>query len=231
MNTKEKSVPTDEEINEMMDFDGLMKEYAKSILKSNPPVSASWLKWGIGTSTVIAISISIYFYFKMENTTITNEPIIYRESNETPASKISDSVSNTLKQSSETLPIPNIASKKSSEEVKPEIEPVAITQEYLAAEPIQGFPSLYEYFDRELNYPAEATKDSVQGVESVAFVIDKKGNPTKIEILHSLGSSFDKEVLRILENMPLWKPATLNGQPVASKVSLPFSFRIKAVKQ
>ncbi|MFM7853379.1 MAG: energy transducer TonB, partial [Flammeovirgaceae bacterium] len=101
---------------------------------------------------------------------------------------------------------------------------------YINAEPIDGFPSLYAYFDRELRYPIAATGDSTQGVQSVAFIIDRTGNLGKIEILQSLGPEFDKEVLRILNHMPPWKPATLNGQPVPSKISLPFSFRITTGK-
>ncbi|MFM8912760.1 MAG: energy transducer TonB, partial [Flammeovirgaceae bacterium] len=106
-------------------------------------------------------------------------------------------------------------------------EEVSIIQpQYIGAEPVEGFPALYAYFDRELKYPLQALSDSIQGVESVAFIIDKSGKPGKIEIQQSLGAAFDHEVIRLLQNMPPWKPATLNGEPVMSKQSVPFTFKI-----
>lgn len=95
---------------------------------------------------------------------------------------------------------------------------------YVQAEPVAGYPSLYEYFDTNLVYPAVAVKDSLEGIVNVEFVIDTDGNATDIVVENSLGSSFDKEAIRLVENMPEWKPATYNGQPVRSKISLPITF-------
>lgn len=95
---------------------------------------------------------------------------------------------------------------------------------YVQAEPVAGYPSLYEYFDNNLVYPVEAVKDSLEGIVNVEFVIDTEGSATDIVVENSLGSSFDKETIRLVENMPEWKPATYNGQPVRSKISLPITF-------
>jgi TonB family protein len=102
---------------------------------------------------------------------------------------------------------------------------------YFAAEPTDGFPLLYEYFNRELKYPQEAIKDSIQGVITVSFIINSQGQPKEFKIINSLGSPFDKEVVRLIENMPPWKPAMLNGKPIDSKISIPLTFQIKTVRQ
>ena len=63
---------------------------------------------------------------------------------------------------------------------------------YLEAEPLNGYPALYAYFDSELKYPEVALRDSIQGTESVSFIINK-GEAETITILHSTGSPFDEE--------------------------------------
>ena len=107
----------------------------------------------------------------------------------------------------------------------PRSEPV-----YVQAEPIHGYPSLYEYFDSNLVYPRDAVKDSVEGTVNVEFVIDMKGNAVDIRVDNSLGSAFDTEAIRLVENMPVWKPATYNGQPVRSKISLPITFGLQKAR-
>lgn len=97
---------------------------------------------------------------------------------------------------------------------------------YVQAEPADGYPALYNYFGRNLRYPPSAVKDSVEGVVNVAFVIDQSGRATQIVIEKSPGMEFDKEVVRLIENMPLWKPASYGGRPVESRISLPVTFSL-----
>lgn len=104
----------------------------------------------------------------------------------------------------------------------------AVSQ-YIQAEPINGYSSLYNYLNSNLHYPSESIKDSIQGIETVSFTISKEGKPENITIDQSLGDAFDKESRRLIENMPAWKPATLNGKPVSSKMSIPLTFQIKTI--
>lgn len=98
---------------------------------------------------------------------------------------------------------------------------------YVQAEPADGYEVLYAYFAKEIIYPQEAVKDSIQGVLTVTFLINKQGKPEKIKTSGSLGKAFEAEAARLIENMPLWKPATLNGQPVISKLSIPLTFQLQ----
>jgi TonB family protein len=100
---------------------------------------------------------------------------------------------------------------------------------YVQAEPVNGYPDLYAYFDRELVYPQEAMGDSVEGKVVVIFSVDVNGMPQNIQIENSLGDTFDREVLKVMKNMPLWKPATYNGKHVNSKVSIPLTFELENV--
>jgi TonB family protein len=235
MNTKGRIEPTDEEIRQQMDFDGLLKAYqtTKSVVVNNR--STYW-------KNLILLSVltmvSIYGIYKWQKN-------ISAKNNPTDAIKTTTPVSEKPPVSKNTRTQLDTSYKTNTKQsvlpTTPKVlkspNPVVNQKQindgqshYINAEPVDGFPSLYAYFDRELKYPTEATIDSIQGVQSVAFIIDKMGKLGKIEILQSLGPAFDKEVLRILEHMPPWKPALLNGQPVPSKISLPFSFRITTGK-
>lgn len=107
----------------------------------------------------------------------------------------------------------------------PPSEPV-----YVKAEPVNGYEALYAYFSKELIYPEAAVKDSIEGVLTVKFLINKEGRPEKIETSGTLGVLFDKEAVRLIQNMPLWKPATVNGQPITSKLSIPLTFQLRNKK-
>lgn len=98
--------------------------------------------------------------------------------------------------------------------------------QYHEAEPIGGYPNLYNYFSNELKYPPEALPDSIEGVVSVYFIINAEGKPEKISIQNSLGPAFDRETIRLIENMPPWKAAQLNNKSVPAKISLPITFQI-----
>lgn len=101
---------------------------------------------------------------------------------------------------------------------------------YQQAEPLQGYTHLYQYFNENLAYPSSALPDSLEGIETVSFTIDAQGHPTRIVITQSLGPAFDQEATRLIQGMPAWKPATLNGRPIASQLSVPLKFQIEGKK-
>jgi TonB family protein len=226
--SKKGLTPTDEEIRQMMDFDGLLKAYQASKLSTATKPSIKWAKTAMVFSAIVAVTYGLYTWQK--SVSQKSEPVetgqnippakVERPVESTPPFIQPDSSSKVSSKESRSAVSTKPAYSKKKEEVS------GAQPQYISAEPIEGFPALYAYFDRELKYPAEALSDSIQGVESVAFIIDKSGNPGKIEIQQSLGEAFDREVIRLLQNMPPWKPATLDGQPVMSKQSVPFTFRI-----
>jgi TonB family protein len=226
---KNRPSATDEEIRSYMNFDSVLSQH-----KARKKTGQTWIRNTSLLLGIAGIAILTYVYWPDATTaTTSNTPTM-----ESPL--VSDSVQ------SHTEPVPaeadernaerevianeSIKSKtaaKPQEKVQPvQEESVAPAFQYLEAEPAEGYPNLYDYFAKELRYPAEALKDSVQGIVSVSFLIDQKGKPVQIKILNSLGPAFDKEAQRLIENMPVWKPATLNGKPVAAKISLPFTFQI-----
>src|SRR5262249_34393548 len=95
---------------------------------------------------------------------------------------------------------------------------------YSEAKPIDGYPALYDFLQKELHYPTQAVKDSVEGKVIVDFTISEKGEIENVRVAQGIGYGLDEEAVRIVSNMPKWYPALLNGKPVKSKASIPISF-------
>jgi len=215
-----KSTPTvsEEEIRERMNFDALLtmrKTHRRQHLKRNSILSAVLL-----TGAVV-----LTYWINANDTQLSEAP----QQNPPAADSIAVHQSQP-KVETKTLSSPNPEAKQSrikAVELPAKTDVVATSADvYLEAEPLRGYPDLYAYFDRELKYPQVAIKDSIQGTESVSFFINKEGKPEGIVILHSLGSLFDEESRRLIINMPSWKPASLNGQPVRAKITIPLTFTI-----
>ncbi|MEQ8926647.1 MAG: TonB family protein, partial [Fulvivirga sp.] len=98
---------------------------------------------------------------------------------------------------------------------------------YENAKPLNGTSELYRYFEESLQYPEAAMADSIQGEVNIIFTITKKGEVRNVVVDKSLGELFDQEAIRLIENMPPWVPAMVNGDSVDSRVSVPIYFRIK----
>lgn len=69
-----------------------------------------------------------------------------------------------------------------------------------------------------------ATLSPREGRVFAAFTVDEQGHIHKLRIQKSLDASHDQEVLRVLRLMPVWKPASLRGKPVAQPVTVPILF-------
>jgi len=58
----------------------------------------------------------------------------------------------------------------------------------------------------------------------VRFFVGTDGAISQFEVLQSGGAAFDKEVIRVLQKMPRWKPAVQNGHPVSVTFTQPVTF-------
>jgi TonB family protein len=228
---KSREQVTDQEIHDYMDFDKLLIEKNRLIRRRNMRMLGN-----AGIVIILATGIFLYFY-----NTASEQPKSSVEKDKIaevqqlrPVQKTDSVLANTdetSKVNSGLVRKPEIIEKSTGVVEKKSIvkENKSADAIYVQAEPVNGYPDLYAYFDRELVYPAEAIKDSIQGDVTVVFSIDTTGKAQEIQIENSLGKPFDKEVLRLMVNMPLWKPASFNGKYVNSKVSLPLTFELKKV--
>jgi TonB family protein len=240
MNTKPDV--TDEEISSLMNFDALLEQHRNNSKKrSNGKIKTGM----ISLSIVMVISLVSWLMIRLENDSamsIEKAPLSEKKKSSNDVVVTADSVDKTLSLSSTRKRNNATQSIKKSNPLKArDVNPESTKEEekisekiaapvFVQAEPLAGYPDLYEYFGRELTYPLSRMKDSVSGVVAVVFTINKEGRPEKIEIEQSLGKEFDEEAIRVMQNMPLWNPATYNGKPVPSRMSLPLTFQVRKIK-
>ncbi len=90
-----------------------------------------------------------------------------------------------------------------------------------------GYNGLQSYFDKNLEYPADATNEGVEGTVKVTFVVDENGKLISPQISGgNLGYGLEAEALRVVKKMPVWNPAKANGKNVKTRVTLPIRFQL-----
>lgn len=89
-----------------------------------------------------------------------------------------------------------------------------------------GMSAMMEFLKENMRYPAAAKEKGMQGRVTVQFIIDKEGNVTNPKVLRSVDKDFDAEAIRLVNEMPKWKPGRQDGQPVAVKYTVPVQFRL-----
>lgn len=89
------------------------------------------------------------------------------------------------------------------------------------------FPGLKSYVRANLRYPSAARESGTEGVVRVEATVKADGKLTDIRITEGLSYSCDKEVTRLLTEMPAWNPAHRDGEPIDQKVYLRVRFKLK----
>ena len=57
--------------------------------------------------------------------------------------------------------------------------------------------------------------------------MDKQGNIKDVAIEKGVNSSLDQEAIRVVSDMPKWKPGEQHGKPVEVTLSVPVEFKLK----
>jgi TonB family protein len=84
-----------------------------------------------------------------------------------------------------------------------------------------GEDSLMHYLFKNLHYPNNNNENAIEDRVVVSFKVCADGSLCHYEVKRSVSPSLDSEVLRVIKNMPTWKPAKLNGKAVPSQYTLP----------
>ena len=111
--------------------------------------------------------------------------------------------------------------------VEPEPEPDEV---FVVVEDQPEFPggtaALLEYLRKNIKYPSVCRENNIQGKVIVTFVVNKDGSIVDIEVVKSVNPLLDKEAIRVISQMPKWKPGAQRGKPVRVKYSVPVNFRL-----
>ncbi len=90
-----------------------------------------------------------------------------------------------------------------------------------------GDAALARQINQLMRYPGEAVKAGIAGTVYVSFVVDPKGNVSRIKVEKGIGGGCDEEAIRVISQLKGWSPAIQNGNPVFFKYVMPVRFVIR----
>lgn len=94
---------------------------------------------------------------------------------------------------------------------------------------VAGYSNVYKYVLKQIDYPAVARDAEIEGRVFVQFIIDESGSILTPRIVGSrrLGGGLEEEAIRVVANMPRWKPAIYKKKPTRVVYLLPVTFRLE----
>ena len=99
------------------------------------------------------------------------------------------------------------------------------TSEVISAEFPGGAAKVMEFIAGQVTYPEAAKADGVEGKVFVEFTISETGEVTNAHVIEPLHPALDSAAIAAAEAMPAWAPATKEGQPIATTITLPIFFK------
>jgi len=89
-----------------------------------------------------------------------------------------------------------------------------------------GDMALRKYIAQNVVYPEIAKENGLSGKVFVQFVINQKGEVENVKIARGVDPTLDKEAIRVVQNLPKWKPGSQRGKPVKVSYTVPINFQL-----
>lgn len=87
-----------------------------------------------------------------------------------------------------------------------------------------GTKALMKYLNDSIRYPQEAKERGIEGRVIVQFVIDTLGNVCDENIIKHIDPQLGGEAVRLVRNMPQWKPGKVRRHLQRVRFTLPVTF-------
>ena len=102
---------------------------------------------------------------------------------------------------------------------------------FVIVEDMPEFPggelALRKWISNNVKYPVIAAENGIQGKVYVTFVVDKDGSISNARVARGVDPSLDQEALRVVNNLPKWKPGKQRGKPVRVSYTVPINFQLQ----
>jgi periplasmic protein TonB len=102
---------------------------------------------------------------------------------------------------------------------------------FIIVEDMPEFPggelALRKWIGSNIKYPVIAAENGIQGKVYVTFVVDRDGSISNARIARGVDPSLDQEALRVVNNLPKWKPGKQRGKPVRVSYTVPINFQLQ----
>lgn len=92
---------------------------------------------------------------------------------------------------------------------------------------IGGNDALMKYLIENIQYPEDARKKKEEGKVYISFIVDEKGDVKNTQVKKGVSASLNAEALRVVNNMPAWKPGEQDGKKVKVEYTLPIMFALQ----
>jgi hypothetical protein len=216
-----------QEIESLKDFKGVLGSYKSSIRRKIIYRSLA------AVIVAAAAGVIIYLYF------LDTPGSSYNYSKTLGNSEVENSINNlvpSLNQPVQSINSVNSGGSKDMVEkvddtlAAPEKQAFAVIDDeavFTKAAPSYSLDSVLQVFNIELNQMATTAGS---GTIKVAFSISEKGVINSATVIRGYSAEIDSKLLKILEGLPPWKPALLNGVARKSTTTLPITINIEPVK-
>ena len=89
-----------------------------------------------------------------------------------------------------------------------------------------GEEAMMKYVAENIKYPQEAKDKNISGRVFIGFVIEKDGSVSNVKVVRGIGGGCDEEAVRVIKEMPKWKPGMQKGKPVRVNYMMPIFFKL-----
>ena len=116
--------------------------------------------------------------------------------------------------------------------VEVEEEEIEEDQPFIKVEKMPSFQGgdlnkFRNWVQSKLKYPKIAQENGISGRVTLAFVIEKDGTLTGIQVMQSPDKSLSEEAIRVVSSSPKWSPGMQRNQPVRVRYQLPVNFQLR----
>ncbi|MDB4534078.1 TonB family protein [Vicingaceae bacterium] len=123
----------------------------------------------------------------------------------------------------EPLPDPKFDPKEWQPDPEPTPEPETFLIVEKMPEFVGGNKARLMFLSDNIKYPSIDKAGGIEGTVYLDFVVNKKGEIRKVNILRGVSPTIDAEAVRVVKAMPNWTPGKQRGKAVSVK----YNFRIK----
>jgi TonB family protein len=102
---------------------------------------------------------------------------------------------------------------------------------YTNTEVLPGYPGgqkeLERFFEKNLQYPADAEDNGIEGTVKLNFAVDENGKIySPVVTTPNIGYGVEQEAIRVFNKMPAWTPGRIKGKNVKTRFTLPVTFKL-----
>ncbi|HLP56886.1 MAG TPA: TonB family protein [Fluviicola sp.] len=92
-----------------------------------------------------------------------------------------------------------------------------------------GHTEMLKFLRDKIVYPQVPAELGIQGKCFIKFVVSKKGDISDVRVMRGVEDcpECDKEAVRVIKSMPLWRPGRVKGKAVDSYFNLPVKFALQ----